>query len=34
MERRYGLYILGRTGMGKTSLEVNIARQDIRVHPD
>jgi hypothetical protein len=29
LERRAGLYILGRSGMGKTHLIVNIMRQDI-----
>ena len=29
IERRSGLYLLGRSGMGKSALAVNIALQDI-----
>ena len=30
IERRSGLYILGKLGMGKSSLLVNLAHQDIK----
>ena len=30
IERRSGLYILGKSGMGKTSLLVNLILQDIK----
>jgi hypothetical protein len=29
VERRSGLYLLGRMGMGKSALAVNVALQDI-----